>query len=430
MRILNSKKISKRKIKSLFSRPSENNCDVKAEVELILSEIKRKGDKAVTYYAKKFDGFTGQNILTTKDEFIDAEKQISTDLKRGVKVAFNNIKKFHKCQLPLNYTLETVKGVSCSRKFLPIENVGLYVPGGNAVLISTILMLAIPAKIAGCQRIILSTPCKKNKLDPAVLYTAKLCGINEVYKIGGAQAIGMMAYGTNKFKKVNKIFGPGNQYVTNAKTLVSIDPSGCAIDMPAGPSEVLIIADTFANPEYVASDLISQAEHGEDSQVILLTDSLNFAQAVNKEVIEQLKKLPRKKIAEKSLSASFILIVKDINEAIDLSNEYAPEHLIINLKSSDKYLNRINNAGSVFIGQYSPESAGDYSSGTNHSLPTYGYAKSFGGVSVEMFMKAIVYQKLTKAGLKNISSSIITLAETEQLHGHANAIKVRLKNEN
>lgn len=350
---------------------------------------------------------------------------VSADLKKAIKIAAKNIEKFHSKQKPKEYSIKTMQGIECSRIFKPIENVGLYVPGGSAVLVSTLLMLGIPAIIAGCKRIVVSSPARNGIVHPAVAYTALLLEVNEFYKVGGAQAIAMMAYGTKKVKKVDKIFGPGNQYVTAAKTLVSIDPQGCAIDMPAGPSEVLIIADKYANPKFIASDLLSQAEHGSDSQVILLTYDETLARKVLIEIKKQLSTLPRKKIAESSLKSSFIFIVDSIEMAIKLSNDYAPEHLILNIKNPERFTKKIMNAGSVFVGQYSPESAGDYASGTNHSLPTYGYAKSIGGLSVESFMKPITFQKLSKEGLKNISETVIKLAETEQLTAHANAVKIR-----
>lgn len=426
MRIIDLNKISERKLNLLFTRPAQHNNKIYTQVKSILEDVKKYGDKSVINYAKKFDNYSGNKLKVSKTEIEAAAKNVTPQLKRAIKTAYGNIKKFHEYQFPMGCAVETQKGVLCGRKFVPIENVGIYIPGGSAVLISTILMLAIPAKLAGCKRIILCSPCGGDKLNPAVLYTAKLCGISEIFKVGGAQAIGMLAYGTKTIDKVDKIFGPGNQYVTSAKTQVSIDPLGCAIDMPAGPSEVLVIADKFANPIFVASDLLSQAEHGADSQVILITDNEGTAQKVKVEIDLQLKKLPRRKIAEAALKKSFILVVPNLDLAFKLSNEYAPEHLILNIKNAEKLFSKIKNAGSVFIGQYSPESAGDYSSGTNHSLPTYGYAKSYGGVSVEMFMKSITFQKLTKEGLQNISDSVITLAETEKLEAHANAVKVRL----
>ncbi|MCB0744817.1 MAG: histidinol dehydrogenase, partial [Ignavibacteriae bacterium] len=346
--------------------------------------------------------------------------------KKAIKVAVNNIQKFHKLQLPKKYSIETMPGIKCSREFRAIENVGLYIPGGTAILPSTLMMLAIPAKIAGCNRIVVCSPTNKS-ISPEVLYVAKYLGISEFYKVGGAQAIGLMAYGTNKIKKVDKIFGPGNQFVTAAKALVSIDPNGCAIDMIAGPSEVLVIADEFANPKYIAADLLSQAEHGNDSQVILCTTNKSLAKKVINEINMQTEQLERKEFVKKSLENSFVILFSKIEQAIKFSNDYAPEHLILNFKNVKSYLSKIQNAGSVFIGEFSPESVGDYASGTNHSLPTYGYARSIGGVAVEQFMKGITFQELSKSGLEKISKTVIELAETEKLQAHANAVKIRLQ---
>jgi len=322
-----------------------------------------------------------------------------------------------------------MNGVICSREFRAIENVGLYIPGGNAVLPSTMLMLGIPAMLAGCKRVVVCSPAKNGLVNNALLFAAKICGIKEFYKIGGAQAIGLMAYGDEQIPKVDKIFGPGNQFVTAAKLLVSIDSDACAIDMPAGPSEVLVIADENSNSKFIAADLLSQAEHGIDSQVILLTTSDKLANDVLKEIEIQISQLPRNIFVGKSLEHSFILIVNKIDEAIDFSNQYAPEHLILNLQNAEDYKDKIINAGSVFLGEYSPESVGDYASGTNHSLPTYGFAKSFGGVTVESFMKSMTFQKLTKEGLINISSTVETLAEIENLTAHKNAVSIRIKND-
>ncbi|MFA7420965.1 MAG: histidinol dehydrogenase [Melioribacteraceae bacterium] len=421
-----SKSLSDQKLARLFARPAGDDEKVAEVVKSILKEIKTKGAKAVIGYAQKYDGLKKQRILIGKEEIEDAAKQIDPDLKRAIDIAAKNIKKFHSYQRPKSYSVETMHGVKCERKYLPIENVGLYIPGGSAVLFSTLLMLGIPANLAGSRRIVVCSPVKE-KLQPALAYAALLVGVDEFYNIGGAQAIGMMAYGTESVNKVDKIFGPGNQFVTAAKTFVSNDPKGCLIDMPAGPSEVLVIADENADDSFVASDLLSQAEHGSDSQVILLTTSEKLADEVVDQVNRQLEELPRSKTAKECLKNSFILIVDSIDEAISLSNDYAPEHLIINVDKAEKYLNKIKNAGSVFVGAYSPESVGDYASGTNHSLPTYGYAKAIGGVSVEAFMKSITFQKLTKKGLQNISGTVIRMAEAEKLDAHANAVNMRLK---
>jgi histidinol dehydrogenase len=429
MKIYSYKNLNKEEIRKLFTRPAQNNFKVEKQVRKILSEIKNYGHTAVLNYAKKFDGLQSDSIVISKKEIFEQSKRIDKKLKKAIDDAYSNIVAFHKPQLKSNYKVETLEGVVCERKYLPIENVGLYIPGGSAVLFSTLLMLGIPAKLAGCKRIVVCSPIKNN-FNPALAYAAKKIGIDEFYSVGGAHAIGMLAYGTELVKKVDKIFGPGNQYVTLAKTFVSIDSSGCLIDMPAGPSEVMVIADKFANPIYVAADLLSQAEHGTDSQVILLTNDIELAKNVNKEVQKQLKVLERKNIAEQCLQNSSIVIVEDIDQALTLSNEYAPEHLILNVKNYKKYVQKVQNVGSVFLGSYSPESVGDYASGTNHSLPTYGYAKAISGVTVDSFMKSISFQTLTKKGIKNISSTVIEMAEAEGLQAHANAVKVRIKNGN
>jgi histidinol dehydrogenase len=427
MRNLDFKNISSKKIDALFKRPAMKTDDVLNSVKQIVETVRKEGDSAVLRFSKKFDGLKNNSIVVSKKEIAVASKKISPETKKAIDLATDNILKFHMKQIPKSYSVETMPGVKCSRKFVPIESVGLYIPGGSAILFSTMLMLGIPAKIAGCKRIVVSTPIGKNGIEPALAYSIIKCGVEEVYCTGGAHAIAMMAFGTKNINKVDKIFGPGNQYVTAAKTFVSIDPYGCAIDMPAGPSEVLIIADDTAFPSFVAADLLSQAEHGADSQVILLTTSTKLAEEVKKEVKSQLNLLSRKSIAEKCLKNSLILKVPNINTAVELSNKYAPEHLIVSIKNSENILDKIINAGSVFVGNYSPESAGDYASGTNHSLPTYGYAKSYSGVNVESFMKGITFQTLTEKGLEKISGTIINLAETEKLNAHANAVKIRLK---
>lgn len=421
-------KLSKPEIEALLKRPAINIAKTFDIVGPVLEDIKHRGLEAALEYAEKFDNFTGQSILVTPEEFEMAERNLDSPVKKAIESAKNNIEKFHLKQKPAAYEAETLEGVVCSREYRPIESVGLYVPGGSAVLPSTMLMLAVPAKIAGCMRIVAASPAKQNgQINDALLYAAKLTGIDEFYKIGGAQAIGLLAYGDKSIKKVSKIFGPGNQYVTAAKLLVSIDLSGCAIDMPAGPSEVLVIAGDDANAEFIAADLLSQAEHGADSQAILVTNSEQLADSVMLEVEKQLSLLPRKEIAKKALENSFCLIVNHLDEAFSFSNDYAPEHLIIHIKDAEKYKSKINNAGSVFFGEYSPESAGDYASGTNHSLPTYGYAKSFGGVTVESFMKTVTFQALTKQGLTTIAPTIETLAGAESLEAHKNAVSIRIK---
>ena len=421
------KNLREDELQSLTQRPAIDIEKMSGIVKPILNDIKKRGFDAALEYAKKFDGFEGTNLLADKKEFDEAEQKLDPKIKLALQNAARNIEAFHLKQVPPPYEIETVNGVKCSREYRQIENVGLYVPGGSAVLPSTMLMLGIPAKIAGCGRIVVCSPAKKGKINYPLLYAARLCGITEFYKIGGAQAVGLMAYGCSSVPKVNKIFGPGSQYVTAAKLAVSIDNGGCAIDMPAGPSEVLVIADGSADPSFVASDLLSQAEHGADSQVVLVSSSESNTANILGELNKQIEFLPRKELALKAVENSFVLIVDNLDQAIDFSNRYAPEHLILNVEDPERLKDSVINAGSVFLGQYSPESAGDYASGTNHSLPTYGYAKTFGGVSVESFMKTVTFQHLTKEGLKNISETVITLAETEQLTAHKNAISIRLK---
>jgi histidinol dehydrogenase len=413
--------------KALLRRPSINFDGIFNVVKPIINDVKQNGLQAALKYAKEFDGFGTTEVKVSPAEFDEAEENLDDEIKQALKTAAANIEKFHIEQILKSYSVETMPGIICSREFRAIENVGLYVPGGSAVLPSTMLMLGIPAKIAGCKRVVVCSPAKNGRINYPLLYAAKLCGIDEFYKLGGAQAIALMALGDVTIPKVDKIFGPGNQFVTAAKMLISIDPDGCAIDMPAGPSELLIIADETANPAFVAADLLSQAEHGEDSQVVLVSTSEKFIEQVNSEIAGQIQMLPRKAIAEKSFGGSFILITENIEQAIEFSNEYAPEHLIINLENSESNRDKIINAGSVFFGQYSPESVGDYASGTNHSLPTSGYAKSFGGVTVESFMKSITFQHLTKEGLKQISSAVETIAEAEGLEAHKNAVTIRFK---
>ncbi|NWF90253.1 MAG: histidinol dehydrogenase [Ignavibacteriaceae bacterium] len=412
--------------KELIKRNAVKTDKLYSKVKNICTTVKKNGINAAIRYAVKYDSFSANSILVSKKEFIEAEKQIPLQLKEAIKSAYKNIYKFHEKQLPHGYGVETTKGVFCEKRFMPIENVGLYIPAGTAPLPSTMLMLGIPAQIAGCKRVVAASPVQ-NKINSAILYAAKLCGITEFLKIGGAQGIALMAYGCSNFRKVDKIFGPGNQFVTTAKSLISIDPDGCSIDMLAGPSELVIIADDYANPHFVAADLLSQAEHGKDSLVILLTTSKELYKKVVLSIQKQLVVLPRKKIAKAALKNSFCILFSNIDQAIKFSNDFAPEHLIINVKNPRKYKDKIINAGSVFIGQFTPESAGDYASGTNHSLPTYGFARSTGGVSVEMFMKGVTFQSITLMGLKRLSKSIVTLAEAESLNAHAEAVKVRLK---
>ncbi|MFD0991818.1 histidinol dehydrogenase [Tenacibaculum geojense] len=395
-------------------------------VSAILDDVNKNKDEALYKYAKSLDNVSLDSLEVSQQEIEEAKTQVSADLKSAIDVARNNITTFHKAQQEDVKVVETTKGVSCWRKSVGIEKVGLYIPGGSAPLFSTILMLAIPAQIAGCKEIVLCTPPNtEGKINPVILYTANLVGVTKIFKSGGAQAVGAMAFGTETIPQVYKIFGPGNQYVTKAKELVQ--QQGVAIDMPAGPSEVLVIADDTCNPSFVAADLLSQAEHGPDSQVILLTDNENVLNEISKEVAEQLAKLPRKEIATLAMNNSRAILLNSIDECIDFSNIYAPEHLIIASENSAYFIDKITNAGSVFLGNYSCESAGDYASGTNHTLPTYGYAKNYSGVSLDSFVKKITFQKLTSEGIKNIGPAIELMAEAEGLEAHKNAVTLRLQ---
>lgn len=428
MKILRYEELGQNQVNDLLKRPAINLEETIRVIRPLLLDIKANGLDAAKKYARLFDQYEDENLTVTEEEFQMAEVMLSLEVKKALKTAAENIRAFHQKQYPSFYEVETMTGVRCSREFRPIENVGLYIPGGTAVLPSTVLMLGIPAKIAGCKRIAAFSPTNK-KISNEVLYAAKLCGITEFYKLGGAQAIALMAYGDKTIKPVNKIFGPGNQYVTAAKLLISTEAAGCAIDMPAGPSEVLIIADENANPEFIAADLLSQAEHGNDSQVVLVSTSENLLLTVSKIIDLIIDDLPRKDFALNSINNSFALITRNLDEAFEFSNLYAPEHLIIQVDNASEYKNKIQNAGSVFLGKYSPESAGDYASGTNHSLPTYGYARSYSGVSVESFMKSISFQELSFEGLQGIGRTIQTLAEAEDLYAHKYAVTIRLKND-
>lgn len=395
-------------------------------VKNVLREVKTRGDEAVREFTTKFDNTSLSSLAVTQKEIEQASKRIPQDVQSAFRKAKRNIKKFHKSQATKRKKAETMTGVNCFAEARPIEKVGVYIPGGTAPLPSTVLMLAIPAKLAGCKEIVLVTPPTKDGSVPdIILFAAKLCGITKIFKIGGAQAIAALAFGTESVPKVYKIFGPGNQYVTAAKMLVSIEPNGASIDIPAGPTEVLVIADEKARADFVASDLLSQAEHGIDSQAILVTTSDRKSGEILGEVRRQLQTLPRKEIAQKSLGNSFVIVVDSIDEAISFSNQYAPEHLIINVINAKKYIPTITNAGSVFLGAYSCESAGDYASGTNHSLPTYGYARVFGGVFVSSFQKQVTFQEITKQGVKNLVPIVSTMASQESLEGHKRAIELR-----
>ncbi|MBQ5779046.1 MAG: histidinol dehydrogenase [Paludibacteraceae bacterium] len=410
---------------TLLARPAFDNSNLMNTVRIILEDVRTRGDEAVKEYELKFDKVHLDSLLVSSKEIEEVDGLISEDLKEAIKQAAQNIEKFHAAQDQELPCVETMKGVKCWQKAKPIQKVGLYVPGGTAPLFSTVLMLAIPAKIAGCSEIVLCTPPnKEGKVHPAVLYAAKVAGVNQVFKIGGVQAIGAMAYGTESVSKVYKIFGPGNQFVTAAKQVVSL--KDVAIDMPAGPSEVEVIADETANPAFVAADLLSQAEHGVDSQAILITSSEDLAEKVLVEVERQLCLLPREELAKKSLEHSRIIVVRDLEEVIDITNEYAPEHLIIATKDYMSIADKIHSAGSLFLGYYTPESAGDYASGTNHTLPTSGYAHAYSGVNLDSFRKKMTYQEITKEGLRSIGHIVEVMAENEELFAHKNAMSLRV----
>ena len=412
--------------KRLLSRPVFENTSLEATVQAVLIDVKINGDSAALRYSQKFDNPSITSFEVSKSALDAAEHKVSSELKKAIDIAKNNITAFHSKQIENASPLETMPGVKCWRKSVGIERVGLYIPGGTAPLFSTILMLAIPAKIAGCKEIILCTPQKEGQeIHPAILYSAKLVGVDKIYTIGGSQAIAAMAYGTETIPKVSKIFGPGNQFVTMAKMLVAKE--GVAIDMPAGPSEVMVVADETAIPAFVASDLLSQCEHGADSQAILLTTHKPLIEAVQIEIEKQLALLSRKELASKSLAFSKLIYIDNQNDVIDLINEYAPEHLILSVKNYHELGEKVINAGSVFLGNYSPESAGDYASGTNHTLPTNGYAKAFSGVSLDSFVRKITFQEITNEGLALIGPSIEVMAAAEMLDAHKNAVTIRLQ---
>jgi len=410
---------------SLLQRPAFDTVTLQKTVREILDYVKENGDHAIVELTQQFDKVLLKDFEFDEVELMNAEADTPSALKKAIIQAAENIEKFHASQITLPEIIETIPGVQCWRKIVGIEKVGIYIPGGTAPLFSTVLMMGIPAKLAGCKQIVLcSPPNVEGKLHPAIIYTAKLVGVTHIYKIGGVQAIAAMAYGTRTVPKVNKIFGPGNRYVTCAKQLVQED--GIAIDMPAGPSEVCVYADDSAHAYFVAADLLSQAEHGADSQVLLVSSSEVFVNKVNLELEKQLELLSRKDIAAKALQNSKAIIVEDIKDAIDIINEYAPEHLILACNDPMSVGNKIINAGSIFLGNYSPESAGDYASGTNHTLPTNGYAKAYSGISVDSFVKKITFQKLSKQGLLNIANTVELMAEAEGLDAHKNAITIRV----
>lgn len=408
----------------LLARPVFHSESLDALVRKILEDVKKNGDSAVDAYSLQFDGVLAVNRTVQPGEFDLAEKQLGENLKAAIRQAKRNIETFHAGQLIPEPVVEIQAGIRCWRKPVAIEKVGLYIPGGTAPLFSTLLMLGVPAKLAGCDEIIICTPSQKDgSVHPAILYTAKITGIRKIFRAGGVQAIAAMAYGTESIPAVNKIFGPGNQYVTHAKKM--IQQEGIAIDMPAGPSELAVYADETAVPAYVAADLLSQCEHGPDSQVILVTGSRAFAEKVNAELEAQIEKLPRKDIARKSLANSKIFITRDRSVAMDLLNAYAPEHLILACSDVESLAGKVRNAGSVFIGNYAPESAGDYASGTNHTLPTNGFARAYSGVSMDSFVKKISFQQLTREGLQSISNTVVEMARAEGLQAHANAVEIR-----
>lgn len=424
MKIYNNPKPSQ--WQALIKRPTTTVGIIEILVNTIFSEVQLRGDSAIKQYTAIYDGVELDSVLVSNQAIEAAERNLAPKLKQAIEQAKSNIEKFHHAQKTENVYVETMPGVSCWQEKRPIEKVGLYIPSGTAPLFSTVLMLAIPAKIAGCKDVVLcSPPNQQGNIADEILYTAKLCGVTKILKVGGIQAIAGLTFGTTSIPQVYKIFGPGNQYVTVAKQIAT--KYGVAIDMPAGPSELLVMADESANPSYVASDLLSQAEHGSDSQVILVTTSKTLADNVIKEVYVQLEALPRKIIATKAIENSKAIIVNNFETALKLVNTYAPEHFIVSTVNDNYFVNNVANAGSVFIGKYTPESAGDYASGTNHTLPTNGFSKAYSGVNLDSFQKSISFQKITKQGLVNIGRTIEIMAEAEGLQAHKNAVSVRLK---
>ncbi|WP_421802788.1 histidinol dehydrogenase [Flagellimonas sp.] len=413
----------------ILKRPTQTVSDIEEIVYSIFKEVQADGDTVIKKYTAQFDKVTLDSLFVSESEIEQATNAVSDGLKQAISLAKSNIEKFHAAQKTSKVEVETLPGVECWQEKRPIQKVGLYIPGGTAPLFSTILMLAIPAKLAGCKEVVLCSPPDKNgEINPAILYAAQICGVTQIFKVGGIQAIAGMTFGTESIPKVYKIFGPGNQYVTVAKQLAT--KYNVAIDMPAGPSELLVAADDTANPSFVASDLLSQAEHGVDSQVILVSTSENLIEAVEKEIENQIQQLPRKDIARKSIGNSRLILVKDDKEAMALINEYGPEHFIVCVENEDFYLENIQNAGSVFVGNYTPESAGDYASGTNHTLPTNGYAKQYSGVNLDSFTKSMTFQKISEKGIKGIGTAIELMAEAEGLQAHKNAVTLRLKSLN
>ena len=427
LKVYNFKDLSPGKINELCRRNADENNSIKTLVAEIIREVKVRGDEALRAFAEKFDGIKQEVLYLEKEELETIAKGAGEAEKQALDLAYRNIRKFHETQIRTEDRVETTKGVVCWRELRAIEKVGLYIPGGTAVLPSTFLMLGVPAKLAGCREIIVCSPPQKDgKVNAYLAYCAQLLEIDRIYLVGGAQAIAAMAYGTESIKKVDKIFGPGNQYVTMAKTMIQSE-SRTAIDMPAGPSEVLIIADDTANPEFVAADLLAQAEHGTDSQAILLSNSKRIIEETGIELEKQLAVLPRAGIAAGAMANSYAILTRDLDEAMDFSNTYAPEHLILATDQWEDISPKIINAGSVFLGHFSPESAGDYASGTNHTLPTSSYAKSYSGVSVDSFVKKITFQHISKEGIRALGPSVKILASLEGLQAHKNAVSVRLR---
>ncbi len=428
MNIYSYKNLSDSQLKELIQRPKMDFQSIFGQVEPIIQQVNEEGNAGINHFTQQFDGVTPDPLVLNPAK---QEVAIADDIREAIDTAFDNIYQFHKAQLPQPLEVETMPGVQCKQVTRPIERVGLYVPGGTAILPSTLMMLGIPAMLAGCSTIVVATPPKNDgSIADEILYIAKKIGATHLLKAGGAQAVAGMALGTETVPKVDKILGPGNQYVTAAKMMLQNSEAQIAIDMPAGPSEVLVIADETANPAYVAADLLSQAEHGEDSQVVLVATPDFDLDQCQREIDQQLTKLPRQKVAQKAIDKSFILTVDTLDEGFSFSNQYAPEHLIVQCKNPEQYEDQIMNAGSVFLGPWTPESAGDYASGTNHTLPTYGYARMFSGVSVDSFLKQITMQKITANGLQNVGPTIEKLAGLEKLEAHKNAVSIRLKDIN
>lgn len=413
----------------LLSRPAQQASDqLQSRVQLIIDNVKANGDTALLQYNQEFDNNYADELIVSNTQIENSETLLSAELKTAIDIAFNNITTFHKAQLPQRKVIETQPGVVCELRYQAINAVGIYVPGGTAPLPSSVLMQGALAKLSGAQTIVLATPVKGDEqINPAILYAAKLCGVTTLVKSGGAGVIAAMAFGTQSVPKVNKIFGPGNSYVTMAKQLVAQQANGVAIDMPAGPSEVLVIADSGANPSFVAADLLSQAEHGEDSQVVLLSDSETLINATKIEVEKQLQELSRRNIAEKALLNSPFILVENIEQAIEVSNQYGPEHLIVQTRKANDLVDKFYNVGSIFVGDYTPESAGDYASGTNHVLPTYGYSQVYSALNLMDFFRTYTVQTISQKGLSELSKSILPLADAEGLDAHANAVKIRLE---